>query len=442
MQSSIKLGEEIKRVRILLKKEQKEFAQILGISNVYLSNIEKGKKIPSPELLKKIYAHLDKDIPESILEIVKKSKEETKVNSNISSSTIIYELQEKGLYSLSKLKDLIKAEPSNIKYIYALLSLLKEEGKLSDARNLLLISLTHIKKDEEKRWLEACYFIFEGNYSTAISLMKECILEYDKARKNTELNELEFKKRKANLLFELANMYYEYGYYSYNVLGKKELSIDNFKQALFYFEEQRSLYNEPTYEIYYTNVFWWLSHLNIETSKNRLEFIERAENLLILNHQEMMKNSSIGNIVGGGLYSPAYLCQITGAIAESYIKQAIEEKNQKDKINFIKKGELLLIQNVPLKILPNKREYYNFYFSYACFYALKASLYYNMGLNYEIDLDLCYKGLSEALFSDKKQNIKQFYQDLKEAEKNEFNFYTQKRKEDFDRIIERCLDNE
>lgn len=437
MQNSIKLGEEIKRVRSKLKYEQKEFAKILGISNVYLSNIEKGKKIPSSDLLEKIYKEVGTEIPEDIFEVVKKSRLENKKNSNISSSSILYELQENNIYNVSKLKELLKTDPQNIKYIYGLLSLFKEDGKNIEARNLLLNSLVNIKKQEHKRWIEACYFLIEGNYKTAIDLMKKAIVEFEK-NKHLEDN---YIVRKAGLIFELAVMYYEYGYYSYNVLFDKKLALENFYTALDFFEEQRKLATEASYEMYYVSVFWWLAYLGEKAEKNWSLYIETAENVLILNHEYIMKKSSVGKI-SGSLYSTPYIIQLIGGMAESYAQLALLEKKKKEKLALLKKGELLFVQNIPINILPDRREYYNFYFSYACFFSIKAEIYESLSMNYETILDLCGKGISEIVFSDKRNKVKMFSRDILEAEKKELMFYSQKRADDFFKIKERANENE
>lgn len=437
MQNSIKLGEEIKRVRYKLKYEQKEFAKILDISNVYLSNIEKGKKIPSSELLTKIYKEIGQEVPEDIFDVVRKSRIENKKNINISSSSIIYSLQESNIYNVSKLKELIKADPQNIKYIYGLLSLFKEEGKNEEARNLLLRSLVIIKKQEHKRWIEACYFLIEGNYKTAIDLMKIAIAEFE----NDELDENTYNTKKAGLVFELAVMYYEYGYYSYNVLFDKNLALENFYKSLDYFEEQRKISLEASYEMPYASVFWWLAYLGEKAEKNWALYIDTAENVLILNHEYVMKKSPVGKI-SGGLYSVPYIIQLISGMAEAYAQIALLEKRKKEKVSLLKKGEFLLVQNVPINVLPDRREYYNFYFSYACFYSIKAEVYYSLNMDFETSLDLCEKGLREVVFSENKNKEKMFLRDVTEAEKKELNFYAKNRTGDFIKIKENVTNHE
>ena len=231
MQISIKLGEEIKKVRNGLKNcDQKEFAKLVGITNVHLSNLENGKKLPSEDLLRKVFAVIKQEVPDYIKEMLKEAKYESKRSgTEPASGDIVYLLQEEGIYTYNKLKDLLKLEPDNIKLIYGMLTLLKEEGKLEDARQHLLQSLIHIKKDEIKRWLEACYFLLEGNYKTAVELMQKAIEEFDK---QFPILDEEGKKRKSGLIFELSSMYYEYGYYTYNYESNNAGEYDDVDDCL------------------------------------------------------------------------------------------------------------------------------------------------------------------------------------------------------------------
>ncbi|MBC7475675.1 MAG: helix-turn-helix transcriptional regulator, partial [Candidatus Sericytochromatia bacterium] len=407
MQTSIKLGEEIKKVRTSLNLDQKDFAKLIGITNVYLSNIEKGKKIPSQDLLTKVFKVINQEIPQEILELLNTSHSDKKNKSENISNNIIYSLQENGLYDYAKLKESLKTEPDNIALILGFLSILKEQGKLEEARQHLLQSLIHIKKEEIKRWLEASYFLLERNFVTAIELMKKSIEIFSL---NTELT-FEEKKSKAGLLFELANMYFEYGYDAYNSKFDQALAIECFTNSQKYFSEQRELSKEPSYEMYYANVFWWLAFLGVDSQNNWLSYIDKAENVLLINHEQTMKKSLTGK-PSKSMYSEHYLMQVISAMAESYAQLAKIEFNKSlsnqenpdsQKINYyLKKGELLLVQHAPLRILPERREYYNFYFSYSCFYSIKAEINSYLNQDYNSYLDLCEKGLEEAVFSDNK----------------------------------------
>ena len=409
MQTSIKLGEEIKRIRAGLKCEQKEFARLIGVSNVHLSNLENGKKLPSEDLLIKIFRVVNLEVPENILEMLKGARQETKkVSSESTSSEIVYNLQEEGIYNYTRLKDLLKLEPDNLKLIFGMLTLLKEEGRSEEARQHLLQSLIHIKKDEVKRWLEACYFLLEGNFKTAIELMRKAIDEFVNV---TSVNEENYNKKKAGLLFELANMYYEYGYYSYNHEHNDSLATENFKISLQQFNLLREFHIEPNYEMQYANVFWWLAFLRDNPEENWEAYIDKAENVLLLNHEYTMRKSQPGKIART-LYSEPYILQIISGLAEAYAQLAkieiekINDNEKTKKINsLLKQGEFLLAQHSPINILPEKKEYYNFYFSYACFYSLKAEIKHKLNQDFENYLDLCGRGLQEAVYCNIKNRL-------------------------------------
>lgn len=57
-----KIGEKIKMVRKLRKLSQKELANIVGISNSFMCDIETGRTDPSIKTLYKIAEALDTDI--------------------------------------------------------------------------------------------------------------------------------------------------------------------------------------------------------------------------------------------------------------------------------------------------------------------------------------------------------------------------------------------
>lgn len=440
MQTSIKLGEEIKKIRTTLNIDQKDFAKVIGISNVHLSNVEKGKKLPSEDLLTKIYQLIHQDVPEEIIDMLKGAKSDNKNKSQNVSNNIVYNLQEEGIYNYSILKDLLKNDPGNVELVLGMLTLLREEGKVEEARQHLLQSLIHIKKEEIKRWLEASYFLLEGNYSTAIELMKKAISEFEKHSEN-----IENKEKYSGLIFELANMYYEYGYSSYNLSLNLNLAIECFTNSLKYFNQQRSIYKNPYYEMIYANVFWWLAFLGIDAEKNWLLYIDKAENVLLINHEQTMIKSIPGK-PAKPMYSEHYLMQIISGMAEAYAQLAkIEYKKDNlshDRINYyLKKGELLLVQHAPLHILPERTEYYNFYFSYSCFYSIKAEMNSYIEQEYDNYLDLCEKGLQEVVFGDYKNKQGQALRDINDAKNKELRFYVSKRKNDFEYIEQKVKTN-
>jgi transcriptional regulator with XRE-family HTH domain len=435
MQTSIKLGEEIKKVRNSLKNcDQKEFAKLIGVTNVHLSNLENGKKLPSEDLLIKVFKVINQAVPPEILEMLKDSKQESKRNYvEPASSDIVYLLQEEGIYNQTRLKDLLKLEPGNIKLIYGLLTLFKEEGKLTEAREHLLQSLIHIKKEEVKRWLEAYYFLLEGNHKTAIELMQKAIEVFDKQAGTDQ----ERNKNKAGLLFELSSMYYEYGYYLYNFENNSARAIENFNNTLNCYIEISRLHSEPYYEMNLANVFWWLAFLGVNSQKNWEAYIDKAENVLLLNHEHKMKKLFQAKS-SKGLYSDAYILQLIAGMAEAYAQLAkitignnMPDAEKEKRLNeLLKKGELLLAQHSPVGILPERREYYSFYFTYACFYSIRAEINAGFSLEYEKYLDQCSKGLQEAAFGDSKNKQNLFLKDLNEAKSNELSFFVKKRADD------------
>lgn len=433
-----KLGEEIKKIRLSLNLEQKDFAKIIGVSNVHLSNLEKGKKLPSKELLIRAYQQINQDIPDRVLDFFNEAKLDKK--SDKLSNNIIYELEDSGNYNIPKLKDLLKYEPDNPIYIFALLNLYKENGQLKEARQHLLESLVNINANEVKRWVEATYFLLENNFKMSIELMSKAVEEF------TDISQENYQKRKAGLLFELASMYFEYGYYAYNTLYEVELSKECFEKSLEIFKKQREIYNESKYEMYYANVFWWLAFLGINPEINWQQYIDKAENVILINHEVKMNNSSAGKNAKG-LYSQEYIYQLISGMAEAYAQMAklnYESKNpDKDKIIcLLKKGEFLLSQHSPVDIFVDKREFYNFYFSYSCFYSLKAELLSYINVDYERFLTLCEKGLEFAVYSDNKNSSKQFIQDINHSKNKELKFYISKRGNDFEYIKQKVKSDE
>lgn len=442
MNISAKLGEEIKKIRVSLDLEQKEFAKIIGISNVHLSNLEKGKKLPSKDLLKRAYEQIKQSIPDHVLEFFDEAKADKK--SDTFSNNIIYELQESGKYNISKLKELLKSEPDNPVYIFGLLNLYKETGNIKEARQHLLESLVNIKSNEIKRWVEATYFLLEENFKMAIDLMSQSVEEFTNSNKN--INDSSLNEKKAGLLFELASMYFEYGYYAYNSLFDNNLAIECFQNSLKTFKIQREIYHEPKYEMYYSNVYWWLAFLGIDSENNWQEYINKAENVILLNHESAVTKSTVEKN-SKGLYSKEYIYQIISGMAEAYAQMAKicfnKPKHDKEKILYLlKKGEFLLAQHSPIDISPEKREFYNFYFSYSCFYSIKAEVLSSLNIDCERFLQLCEKGLELAVFSDNKNISKQFVQDVNQSKDKELKFYISKRGNDFEYIKQKVKSDE
>lgn len=157
-----KLGKEITNIRLNdLQMTQKELSEELNISVVYISYLEMGRKIPSPELLDKLYKLNGFDeTPEEIKNMLAEIK-----------------LQAKKDLTDTKIKRLLEenSTPDDTSKIYETLEALIEKDKIKEAKNYILKSLMNIEKLQEKKLLEALYYELEGNFVIAIKLMKEAM---------------------------------------------------------------------------------------------------------------------------------------------------------------------------------------------------------------------------------------------------------------------------
>lgn len=157
-----KLGKEITNIRLNdLQMTQKELSEELSISVVYISYLEMGRKIPSPELLDKLYKLNGFDeTPEEIKNMLAEIK-----------------LQAKKDLTDTKIKRLLEenSTPDDTSKIYETLEALIEKDKIKEAKNYILKSLMNIEKLQEKKLLEALYYELEGNFVIAIKLMKEAM---------------------------------------------------------------------------------------------------------------------------------------------------------------------------------------------------------------------------------------------------------------------------
>ena len=154
------LGRELASVRTdILKMTQKEISEKVGISVVYVSYIEMGKKVPSFDLIEKIYALTQKkEIPENVRSMVNEIKEISKK-----------ELTE------SKIKRLLDDTNSEPSIVYDMLESLMQKGRVDEAKNYILKSIITIQKPQERKLLEALYYELEGNFPIAIRLIKEAM---------------------------------------------------------------------------------------------------------------------------------------------------------------------------------------------------------------------------------------------------------------------------
>jgi transcriptional regulator with XRE-family HTH domain len=160
MDSRKKLGKEITNIRTnVLNMTQKELAEKLNITVVYISNLELGKKIPSLDLLNNLYSLTGvKEIPPEIEESLREAKNQAKK-----------ELSES---KLSRMFDESIGESGDL---YEKLELLVDKGKIEEAKRCILMSLVSIEKVQERKLLEALYYELDGNFTIGIRLLREAI---------------------------------------------------------------------------------------------------------------------------------------------------------------------------------------------------------------------------------------------------------------------------
>lgn len=437
MEAIKKIGELIKNIRTdVLKLTQKELAEKLQITIVYMSYLEQGKKIPSLDFLTKLFRLSGKkQVPAEIKQLVSEAKSQKKKENYVNTPTnIVYRLEEQGLYSYTKLKNLQKKKPDDLVVIYGILTLLLRENKLNEAKKHILQSLINIEKLEERKWLEATYYEIEGNFPVSIQLMDEAIQEFEK--QNPRLNE-DNRKTKARLLFEIACIYFKYGQHLYYENLKKE-AIANFQKSLEKHEELKKIYKEPFYQMDYAGLFFWLALLEIEPKKNWENYIRESKEALLINYYSGINSSQVRD--WKPLYTKPYIISSVSFLARAYAQLAKLIKDKKEQLNLINEGEFILAQYTPVDIPPANENYYRYYFNQACYYSLKAEILSGRDENYEKELDICYKVLQEASFGDLKNKVKLFSREIKNSEG--ISFFRQQRKGQYQDMLQKLLKNQ
>lgn len=401
MEVAKRLGEEIKNIRTdILNITQKDMAEKLNISIVYMSYLEKGKKLPSKDFLNKMYKLIGKkNIPDDIIQLLSDAKKQKKKENYVNTPTnVVYRLEEEGLYSYTKLKSILKKNSDNLAIIYGILTLLVKEGRIEEAKKHLLQSLINIEKPEERKWIEATYYELEGNFPFAIQLMHDSISEFDKRNKSDNKDNM----TKARLLFETACIHFRYGQYLY-YNDKRAECINNFKEALKYHYVLKDLSEDPFYMMDYAGIFFWLALLDVEPEKNWRLYIEQVKTALVQNYKTGMKTFDVKR--WKSLYSKQYIISTVSFLVRAYAELARYKTTEDEKNILFNEGDFLLSINTPVDISIHNNEYYRYYFNKACFYSLKAELS-NNPKDKEYNLDLVNNILLECLRADLKNKVK------------------------------------
>jgi transcriptional regulator with XRE-family HTH domain len=429
VEASKKLGEIIKSIRekdLLLT--QKDFADKLNITTVYVSYLEKGKRPPSVDLITSVYSLIGEPVPDEIIRMLGDIKKDNKKkNISVSPTDLIYELEEKKIYDIHKLKKALKANSQDLVMIYGILRIMMEEGKKSDAKKLLLKYLMKVDKPEDKKWLEASYYELENNLPVAIQFLTESVQEFDK--KSGDLAE-QNKKIMARLIFQLASIHFRYGQQLYR---KDDFAgaLENFKKSLKWHTQVREIYEDPFYQIDYAGIFLWLALLGMDPGQNWQNYITQARIALYFNHHKGMTNFSASQ--WQGLYSKQYLIATISFLGRAYAQVATLETSPENKLSLLDQGEFLFVQHTPIDLSSKYEEYYRFYFNEACFYSLKAEVLDSLKKPWQDELDRCRVNLEEAKFADLNNKLNLFAKELNSS--GGLNFFRKKRAKDLTLLL-------
>ena len=160
MDSKSALGKEISKIRLgTLRLTQKELADKLDITPVYLSYLEMGKKIPSIDLLEKLYVLAKKkEIPEEVRQLFADVKEQAKKD-----------------LTDSKITRLLDESSEDSHNIYDMLETLLSKGRIDEAKKFIFKCLGSNMKPFERKLLESIYYQLEGNTIISLKLIKEAV---------------------------------------------------------------------------------------------------------------------------------------------------------------------------------------------------------------------------------------------------------------------------
>ena len=163
MDYKVELGKQLSSLRKELGLTQKELAEKLEISVVYISYLEMAKKTPSPQLLEKLYKLSgETEVPAKIKRLLSEAKKQARKELTDSKlSRIIRETSE--------------TDPNNL---FDTLEALIEKDRREDAKVYILKYLAKNSdkaKPSEKKLLEALYYILQDNLSIAIKLIRDVI---------------------------------------------------------------------------------------------------------------------------------------------------------------------------------------------------------------------------------------------------------------------------
>lgn len=391
-ESQNKLAQNFKALREKLKLTQKEMAESLGVSTVYISYIENGSRLPSRKFLNKAYALQGKQqAPQEILQLLKASKN-PKLPRQAERGNTVYQLQAAGLYTGAKLQRLLKKEPNRLIYILGLFHFYQEQGQFQEADRVILNAIPLMEEAEDRKWLEAYHFQLEGTargYERAFEIMTEALNLFDQ---NHPKPDKALKEKKAELLFRTALIHFDYGHYLFQQMS--ELEAGALQQARAQFEaalsrhlELRQYYFYPFSQLDFANIRFWLGLISLY-QRHLLQSEDPQADLSALKHEEMehwqmfiaaSKDAQIYDFQQRWpdqqllpYFSDEYLTTNLSYMALAYARMALLSQSPKEQVALLREGEWLLSRHNG-KVRDDETRY-RYYYNLGHYYCLKAEI--------------------------------------------------------------------
>ncbi|MGV3525037.1 MAG: helix-turn-helix domain-containing protein [Candidatus Sericytochromatia bacterium] len=402
----------VKTLREQLALTQKELADQLGVSPVYISYLENGTRSPSRKLLKKAYQLAGQDLPAELLALLETAVPAT---AEPERSNSIYQLQAQGLYSLAKLQRLVKSHPDKLLYVLGLYQLYCEQQRATDAEQVILNALPHMRAPEDRLWLEAYLFQREGSgsgYRRALALMTEALEIFERSH---DPRASETAEKKAEMLFRLSLIHYDFGVWFFHqppllAPAQLEAARAQFEAALARHRQLRSCAPYPYAQLDYANLWFWLALLSRyqspppsgtlavrqrhEEQEALQQFIAASQDAMIWHHQQNWSGQQ-----SGGLFTREY--QILNHAYVALAHAQLAELGEGDPLAHLRTGEWIFAQHMPLQS-QDPSTVYRFFYNLAHFYSIKAQLLAQFGHSEAAQqaLDLSLRGVREAQQAD------------------------------------------
>lgn len=404
---SIDIYQHIKQQREAMGFTQKDLAEALSVSSVYISYIENGTRIPSLKLLTKLHGLKEESVPTSVKKLIERAKKPQKAISE--SINTVYQLKASGIYQIQTLQSLLKEFPDNLMYTLGLFHLLREKGEIETADQIILNAIPKMKLAEDRKWLEAYHFQLESTpkgFERAFEIMREALDVFEKKHPGP-LSLQSIIEKKAELLFRLSLIYFDYGVFLFNTapsLNRKELvtAKQQFETALDWHQQLRAIYLYPYSQMDYANIYFWLGLIELYSEKSAKK--QKGASPIVIYWEQFISES-----LAAARYDVKQICltdqskpffstelRIINAsfIALAHARLAILKDDKTASKSHLDEGEWFLTRWIPLSTV-EPGVCYRFYYNFAHFYSLKAQ-YLVSGKDHDAALKLCHYAIGQA----------------------------------------------